>query len=303
MVNVYEQVANNRLKSLLIIAGFILFVVGVAYILVIGLNLDPSWVGLALIFSGLSSLGSYYFSDKVILAMANAHPADPNQDRVLYSVTENLSQVARVPQPHLYIIEDSAFNAFATGRDPQHAALAVTSGLVSNLNRTQLEGVIGHEISHIANYDTRLMSIVTILVGFLAILTDWFWRASFWGIGGRRKDRDSENGGSILFMVGIVLAILAPVVATLIKLAISRRREFLADAYSAKLTRFPQGLIEALKIIDQDSEPLQSASTATAHLYIVNPFKGGSGFVRGLTNLFNTHPPIEERIHALEQEL
>lgn len=307
MVNVYEQVADNQRKSLFIVIAFVAFIALTAYVLVQGLGLDPSWLGIALIFAGFSTLGSYYFSDKIILGLSGAHPADPNEDRVLYSVTENMARVARVPLPKLYILEDPALNAFATGRDPEHAAIAVTRGLLNRLNRTQLEGVVGHEISHVVDYDTRLMSIVTILVGFVAIITDWFWRASFWGIGGRRRndDRDSEGGQLqlILFIVGIVLAILAPFIATLIKLAISRRREFLADASSAKLTRYPEGLIQALQIISEDPVPLKSASTATAHLYISNPFKDGKGIGQSITNLFNTHPPIEERIAALQQEL
>lgn len=301
MVNIYEQVANNQRRSVFIILAFIAFIIGTTFVLVEGLNLDPTWLGIALIFAGVSSWVSYYYSDKIVLTISGARPADPNEDRMLFSVTENMARVARVPMPKLYILDDRALNAFATGRDPDHAALAVTSGLLGRLNRTQLEGVVGHEISHIVDYDTRLMSIVTILVGFIALITDWFWRASFWGFGGRRRnDRDSEGGelGAVLFFAGIILAILAPIIATLIKLAISRRREFLADASSAKLTRYPEGLIQALEIIGEDPVPLHNASTATAHLFITNPFKKGT-----IANLFSTHPPIEERIAALRQEL
>ena len=198
------------------------------------------------------------------------------------------------------MIEDSAPNAFATGRDPEHAVICATTGLLAKLNRTELEAVLAHELSHIKNYDTRLMSVVSVMVGIVALLADWFLRMSWFG--GRSKDRDKGGIGAIIMVLGLIFAILSPIVAQLIQLAISRRREFFADAGSISLTRQPSGLISALEKISLDHEPLEAANKATAHLYIINPFKEGiKGGVGWFANLFNTHPPIEERVKALQQ--
>jgi len=301
MINVYEQVDRNRRKSFLIMILFVLFVSFVAYILGEASGYGSSWVGIALIFSGLMSFGSYYWSDKIILGISRAKPATKKEYFNFYTVTENLCLGAGLPMPKLYVIEDSAPNAFATGRDPDHSVICVTTGLLEKLTRSELEGVIGHELSHIRNYDTRLMSIVSILVGMIALLSDWFLRNSRWGVGIKARDRD-KNGGNLaalLFLTGIVMALLAPFIAQLIQLAISRRREFLADSSSALLTKYPDGLISALQKIAADQEPLEVANRATAHLYIVNPLKGKE-FTGRLANLFNTHPPVEERIRALK---
>lgn len=302
MLNVYESVSANKRKSLLVLVGFAVFVTVAVYFLsaafAIYLGYDPGGLGiagLALIVSGFLSLGGYYFSDRIVLTISRARPADRKRDFVFYTVSENLAIGAGLPKPKLYVIDDSAPNAFATGRDPKHAVVVATTGLLEKLNRTELEGVIAHELSHVINYDTRLMSIVSVLVGTIALLGDWFLRIR-WG-GARKKD-----SGAILLLVGLFFAILSPIIAQLIQLAISRRREYLADAGSVMLTRQPEGLISALKKISVDLEPLEAANKATAHLYIVNPFKGDvKGAVSWFSNLFNTHPPVAQRIEALQK--
>ena len=208
--------------------------------------------------------------------------------------------VAHLPKPRLYVIDDTAMNAFATGRDPQHAVICATTGLLDKLDRTELEGVISHELSHVGNYDIRLMAIVSILVGLITLLADWFLRATFWGRG-RSDDRESNQLQFVFFAIGLVLALLSPIIAQLIQLAISRRREFLADASGVKLTRFPDGLIRALEKISADKEPLEVANKATAHLYISNPLKNVHGQVGAFAKMFNTHPPIADRLTALKQ--
>lgn len=298
-MTIYNQISANQNKTWLIMFLFSLFVMGVVYVFVSALGYSGpgalGWVGIAFIFTGLMNLGSYYYSDKVVMAISGAKPVEKKDNPQLYNLVENLCIGAGVPPPKIYIIDDTAPNAFATGRDPKHAAIAVTSGILQKLNKLELEGVIGHELSHIKNYDTRLMTIVTILVGMIALLADWFIRMTWFGARGRDEDNRS---GSIFMILGIILAILAPIIGTLIQLAISRRREFLADASSALLTRYPDGLASALIKISQDQEPLEVANRATAHLYIVNPLKGQQ-VVSWFAGLFNTHPPIEERVKAL----
>ncbi|MDO8487865.1 MAG: M48 family metallopeptidase [bacterium] len=306
MLNVYESVDANRRKSWLVILSFVVFVFAAAYMIARGLaayygyaSSGLEFSGLALIIAGVGSFVSYYFSDKVILSLSGARPADKRRDFVFYSVAENLSMAAQLPLPKLYVIEDTAMNAFATGRDPQHAVLVATSGLLAKLNRTELEGVVGHELAHVGNYDTRLMSIVVVLVGVVTLLGDWLLRASWFG--GRRRDRDDQGAGSVFLLLGFVFALLSPLVAQLIQLAISRRREFLADASSVKLTRQPSGLVSALKKMGSDKEPLEAANKATAHLYIVNPLKNRHDAIGWFAGLFNTHPPLSERISVLEK--
>lgn len=307
MVNIYEAVSANKRKSALVIALFIVFFTAAVYFLTQALSVfmgyQPGglgYLGFALIISGLMSFFGYYFSDRIVLGISGARPADRNRDFQFYTVTENLSIADGLPKPKLYVIEDSAPNAFATGRDPDHAVICATTGLLNKLTRSELEGVIAHELSHIKNYDTRLMSVVAVLVGTVALLGDWLLRVRWLG----RRDRDGEGGQiAVLFMIlGIVFAILSPIVAQLIQLAISRRREFLADSSSVYVTRQPSGLINALQKISGDSEPLEAANKATAHLYIVNPFKDKAKSAVGwFSGLFNTHPPVEERIKALQK--
>lgn len=309
MKNIYEVQSANKWKSFFVVAFFFLFVTTSVYVLSQAmsyyLGFEPGGlgsVGLAFIVSGGLSFGSYWWSDKIVLGLSGAHPANRKQYFDFYTVTENLAIATGIPMPALYVIEDTAPNAFATGRDPQHAAVCATTGILQMLNRTELEGVIAHELTHVRNYDTRLMSVVSVMVGSLALLADWLLRISFWG-GGRRRSNDDEGGqmGGLIMILGLVFAILSPIIATLIQLAISRRREFMADAGSVAITRQPSGLISALKKISADSEPLEAANKATAHLYIVNPFKeGDKRAVNWLSGLFNTHPPIGDRIKALQ---
>lgn len=307
MVNIYEAVAANKRKSAIIVVLFMIFVALVVYVLSNAagyyLGYRPGglgFAGMAIIISGLVSFGSYYFSDKIVLSISGARPADRKRDFLFYTVTENLSIATGLPKPKLYTINDSAPNAFATGRDPQHAVICVTTGLLSKLDRTELEGVIAHELSHVQNYDVRLMSLVSVMVGMIALFGDWFLRMSW---GGRRGGNSEENKSGAIFMIlGLLFAILSPIVAQLIQLAVSRRREFLADAGSVSITRQPDGLISALMKISADADPLEAANKATAHLYIVNPFKKiGHGAVGKFASLFNTHPPVPDRIKALKQ--
>jgi len=305
MQNIYEVQASNRRKSWAVIVGFILFFTAAVWVLsqafAVYLGYEPGGlgiVGIAFIISGLMSFGSYYYSDRIVLSISRARPADRKRDYQFYSVAENLSIGAGVPMPKLYVIEDTAPNAFATGRDPDHAVVVATTGLIQKLNRTELEGVVAHELSHIKHYDIRLMSIVSVLVGSIALLADFFLRASFWG-GGRR---DRKGGGGLIILVGLLFAILSPIIAQLIKLMVSRRREFMADAGAVTITRQPSGLISALKKIAADHEPLEVANKATAHLYIENPFKDKRKDAIGrFAGLFNTHPPLEKRLEALEK--
>ena len=247
----------------------------------------------AIIFSVVMNIASYWFSDKIALASTCAVEADPKEYIELHRIVENLAITAGLPKPRVYIIDDMAPNAFATGRDKNHAAVAVTTGLLQILDKSELEGVIAHELSHIGNRDILLSTVVVVLVGFIAMISDMFIRASFFS---RGRDNEKEGGGLIM-IIGIVLMILSPIIATIIQLAISRKREFLADASGALLTRYPEGLANALRKISTYQMPMAHASNATAHLFISNPF--GAGAMKGVAKLFMTHPPVEERIAAL----
>ena len=293
----YQLVAKNKRQSWLIMIAFVLFVTAVSYVIAIGFDYSLSIVGLALIFSGFTSFFSYYFSDKIVLTISRAKPATRREYFDFYTVTENIVNSQGLPMPKLYVIEDSAMNAFATGRNPEHAVVCATTGLLSRLNRSEIEGVIAHEIGHIKNYDILLMSIVSILVGSIVLLGDWALRSSFYGR--RRRDNDNDQFGVILFLLAVVAAILAPIISQLIKLAISRRYEFLADANAAAMTKNPEGLAKALIAISQDQEPLEAANKATAHLYVSDPLKNVKGGISTFSNLFQTHPPIAERVKAL----
>jgi len=252
--------------------------------------------GIALIIAGIMNFFSYYTSDKLVMAISGAKQIQKKDNPDLFRTVENLCIASGLPMPKIYIIDDTAPNAFATGRDPQHAAIAFTGGILSKLSKLELEGVTAHELSHVGNYDTRLMTIVSILVGTVALAADFFLRISFYS----RGDRDNDRGGNAIFLaLGLAMAILAPIVATLIQLAISRKREFLADASGALLTRNPDSLADALLKISKDKEPLEAANKATAHLYITNPLKNQKNAIGLFANLFNTHPPIEERVKSL----
>ena len=308
MINIYEAIEANKRKSATIVILFAAFIAVAVYFISqaagIYLGYEPGglgFAGIALIIAGLMSFGGYYYSDKIVLKISGARPADRKRDFLFYTVVENLSIATGLPKPKLYVIDDSAPNAFATGRDPKHAVVCITTGLLSKLNRTELEGVLAHELSHVRNYDIRLMSVVAVLVGMVALLGDFFLRMSFYG---RRRDSSRKSGqlGVVILVLGILFAILSPIIAKLIQLAISRRREFLADASAISITRQPQGLISALQKISEDTEPLEVANKATAHLYIINPFKGKKSHsaIGWFAGLFNTHPPISKRIKTLK---
>lgn len=277
--------------------GFTAFVIVLSYVLGNVFGYGNSWLGIAVIFSVVSSLASYYWGDRIVLTMSGAREADRRRDFDLFTVTENLAIAAGLPKPKLYVIEDSAMNAFASGRDPEHAVICATTGLISRLERRELEGVIAHELSHIQNYDTRVMAVTAVLVGTVAFLADMFLRNLWWG-NSRRRDGHDRGLGSAVVLIGIILAVISPLVAQVIQLAISRRREYLADVSGANLTRYPEGLARALEKLKSDHEVLESATNATAHLFIVNPFKG-KDFGAWFSNLFNTHPPLAERIKIL----
>lgn len=296
-MSIHSEVANNKLKTAAIMVIFTLFVATVAYLLGKSLGYGSSLVGISLIVSGVISFLSYYYSDKMVLSLSGAREADRKKDFDLYTVAENIAIASGIPKPRVYVIEDTASNAFATGRDPEHAVVCVTRGLLTKLNRRELEAVIAHEMFHIRNFDIRLMAVVSIMVGIIVLLSDWFSRSLWWR---GRRDNDRSNVSAVIFLISVVLALLAPLAATLMQLAISRRREFLADASGALTTRNPDALADALLKISGDKEVLEAATNATAHLYIVNPFKGKK-FTAWFANLFNTHPPIEERIKILRE--
>lgn len=299
----YDLINKNKRESWFLIFAFLIIIAGLGYAFSLRYN-DPEILIIALIFSAASSLVSYYFADSITLALSGARQVDRQTNQELYRLVENLCIAAGLPAPKIYIIEDSAPNAFATGRDPEHAAVCVTSGILQKLDKPELEGVIAHELSHIGNYDIRVMTLVVVLVGTVTLLADWFLRASFLGGAGSRRGRDRDNNGitTAIAIAGLLLAVLSPVIATLIKLAVSRQREYLADASGALLTRYPEGLARALEKISADTEPLEAANKATAHLYIVNPLKEhqGKSSVGWFASLFNTHPPIQDRIARLK---
>ena len=293
----YDQIASNKRRSYLLIFLFIALIVGIGYVFSLYTELGQAAVVIAPVVALGMSWASYYYSDQIVLSMSGARPVTKEEEPYLWNTVEGLSLAAGLPVPRLYIIEDSAPNAFATGRDPQHAALVVTRGLLDKLNRLELEGVVGHEMAHIRDYDIRFMMLVTVLVGTVVLLSDWMTRSLWYG-GGRRRSSRSSGGGGILLLIGLVFVILSPIIAQLMQFAISRRREFLADAEGARLTRYPEGLASALDKIAADTEPLEVANKATAHLYIYNPLRDHGGW---LNSLFSTHPPVEERIERLRE--
>src|ERR671929_1076068 len=299
-----DRIAVNKRNSLLLIAAFL------AFITVFGYIIGYAWLGnpaeaifglvLALVVGTISGLATYYGGDRMVLAASHAQEITHDEAPVLFNVVEEMAVAAGLPMPKVYIIDDTAPNAFATGRDPEHASVAVTSGLLEKLDRDELQGVMAHEMSHVANFDIRYSMLVGILVGTTVLISDFFLRGLWFGGGGRGGGRRGGDGGGqlqiIMLLVAIVLAILAPLFARLMQLSISRQREFLADATAVRLTRNPKGLADALQKISSDREVLEAANRATAHLYIVNPIKK---FEKRSKGLFSTHPPIEERIKIL----
>lgn len=295
-MTVYNQISENKMKTFLIMFFFIL--IFSSFFFLLGKYFDSPWgyFFLGLVISSASSVGSYFYGDKLVLLTTGAKPADKKTYFNFYTVAENLSVASGLPKPALYVIDDPSPNAFATGRDPQHAVVCATTGLLQMMDRTELEGVIAHEMSHIKNFDILLASIVAVLVGTLALVSDWVIRSMWWG---RRSDNDSRNNRNPIFFVLLMVSlILTPIIATIIQLAISRRREYLADASAVLLTRYPEGLARALEKLKQNTQPLDRATSSTAHLFIDNPFKKKSATF--FVNLFSTHPPIEDRIRILK---
>lgn len=298
MATLYTNQDRNIRKTWILMTTFLIVVIFVGWGFSLILN-NPAILYFAIVFSVLMNIFSYWYSDKIVIKMSGAKPATKEGYRELWNVVENLSITAGLPMPKVYIINDKAPNAFATGRNKEHAAIAVTTGLLDILKKNELEGVVAHELSHIGNRDILISTIVVVLVGFVTLLSNFFLRWSLFG-GMRRGDRDGRLQ-IIMIIAGIALAILAPLVAVIIQLAISRKREFLADASGALLTRYPEGLASALQKISQNGAEMKLANRATAHMYISNPFKGkrATGFIG---KLFMTHPPVEERIKVLLNE-
>ena len=295
MSTLYTQQRTNVTRTWLLMSLFFVIIVAIGYFISYYYQ-NPDLLILAIVVSLGMNVTSYWYSDKISLSLAGAHPAVRDQSLELFQVTENLAITAGLPMPALYIIDDPAPNAFATGRNKEHATIAVTSGLLGMMDKNELSGVIAHEISHIGNRDTLLQTVVVVLVGFIAILANVFTRSTWLG-SGRSRERESSGLGNLIMILGIVFVILSPIIAQLIQLAISRKREFLADADGALLTRYPEGLASALQKISAYGAPLQHANNATAHLYISNPF--GAKAQSGISKLFMTHPPTEERIAIL----
>lgn len=296
MPTLYAHKDANIRKTWAYLTGFLLFVIAVGWMLN-ALTGSSSFLWIAVAMSVLMSAGSYWYSDKLVLKIAGARIIEKKDAPDLYRIAENLSITAGLPMPVLAVIPDPQPNAFATGRDPRHAAVAVTTGLLEMLDRQELEGVVAHEMAHVGNRDILLSTIVVVLVGVIALLADFVFRITFWGrMGG--NDREGGQVRLIMFAIGLLFAVLAPVIAQLMKLAISRRREFLADAAGALLTRYPEGLARALEKISSSPHQLRAANDATAHLYIASPFRG-KGAKNWIHRLFATHPPAEDRVRAL----
>ena len=295
-MNIYHEQDKNVRKTWFLMFFFLVFVVAIGWL--VSWYLDtPALLYVAVIFAVLTNFFSYWYSDKIVIKMTRAKTVTSQSHRELWNIVENLSITAGLPMPKLYIIEDLAPNAFATGRNPKNSAMAVTTGLLQILDRTELEGVIAHELSHIGNRDMLVSTVAVVLVGFVAIIADIFLRSLFWG-GGRRNSRG--GGGALMAILAVVAIILAPIAARLIHFAVSRKREFLADASGALLTRYPEGLARALEKIGSYEAPMRRTSHATAHLFLSNPF--GADKKQFFNKMFSTHPPMEDRISALREK-
>lgn len=290
----FEDIKRNKMKSWFIILLFLAFIAVIVYYICMALDLGKTSIVIAMIFAIISTWGSYFYSDRIVLSLNKARPATKEENQKLVNILNSLVVSSGLPAtPKLYIVEDSQPNAFATGRNPEHAVICVTTGLLDKLEYYELEGVLAHEMSHIKNYDILLSAVVSVMVGFVVILSDWFTRITFWG--GPRRSDDDDNGNPILMFIGLIFLILAPIFGQLMQLAISRKREFLADATAVEFTRNPDGLISALIKISGDPNQLKVANNATENMYIVNPFRGK----KSSSSLWSTHPSIEDRVEAL----
>ena len=293
----YEDIRNNKIKTGIIVSIFIVVITLIVYYICMAFDLGYISIVIAVAFSVITAWASYYNSDKIVLSINRAHPATPEQYEKLNNILDGLMVSSGLNhRPRLYVMDDPQPNAFATGRNPENSVICVTTGLLEKMDYYELEGVVAHELSHIKNYDIRLSAVVSVMVGFIVILADWVSRALFWGRG-----RDDDNRGNpILMLIGLICLILAPIFGQLMQLALSRRREYLADASAVELTRNPDGLISALQKLDADPNELKTANNSTAHMYIVSPFKANArDGKKRKTSLFSTHPSIQDRIEAI----
>ena len=291
----FEDIQKNKMKSWFIVLLFLVFISFIIYYICMALNLGEISILIAMVFAVLSTWGSYYYSDKIVLSLNKARPATKEENLKLVNILDSLVVSSGLPcTPRLYIVEDAQPNAFATGRNPQNAVICVTTGLLDKLEYYELEGVIAHEMAHIKNYDIRLSAVVSVMVGFVVILADWFTRIAFWGGTSRDSDDDSK-GNAIVMLIGLIFLILSPIFGKLMQLAISRKREFLADATAIQFTRNPDGLISALQKISSDPNELKVANQSTENMYIANPFRNK----KKSSSLWSTHPSIEDRVEAL----
>jgi heat shock protein HtpX len=300
---VYEQISANKRKSILLILGAVILLVAVGYALGYIWQAGPVGAVIALIIAAVMSIGSYRYGDRIVLASTRAKEVTPEQEPRLHNIVEGLAIAAGIPKPRVYVVPEQAPNAFATGRDPAHSSVAVTRGLLDMMNRVELEGVVGHELSHVVDRDILLGTVVATLVGAVVLLSEFFMRSWWWGGFRGRRGNDSGGGGAeaLIFAIGFVLVILAPIAGQIIKMAVSREREYLADAQGAMLTRYPPGLAGALRKIQAAPHAMRSANNATAHLWLEQPSRVPGDGTTSLERLFSTHPPIAERIRRLEE--
>lgn len=298
----FQNIRKNKIESSVIIGIFIIVITLIVYFICNALDLGPISIVIALIFSIASAWSSYYYSDKIVLSVNKARPATKEEDQKLVNILDALMVASGLPnKPRLYVVEDNQPNAFATGRNPENAVICVTTGLLEKLDYYELEGVIAHEMSHIKNYDIRLSCVVSVMVGFIVMIADMFSRMLFWGGLDRDNDSDNSKAGAILMIIGFIFLILSPIFGSLMQLALSRKREFLADATAVEFTRNPDGLISALEKLENDPNQLKTANSATANMYIVNPFKKDTKEgKRKTTNIWSTHPSTQDRIEALK---
>ena len=293
----FEDIRKNKMKSWFIVLLFLVFISFIVYYICMALDLGEMSIVIAMIFSIASTWASYYYSDRIVLSLNKARPATKEENQKLVNILDALVVSSGLPcTPKLYIVEDAQPNAFATGRNPEHAVICVTTGLLDKLEYYELEGVIAHEMAHIKNYDIRLSAVVSVMVGFVVMLSDWFTRIAFYGGPRRSNDRDNDGGNPIIMLIGLIFLILAPIFGKLMQLALSRKREFLADATAIEFTRNPDGLISALEKISGDPNELKSANKSTENMYIANPFRDK----KKSSSLWSTHPSIEDRVEALK---
>ena len=296
----YEDIRNNKIKTGVIVCIFLVVIALIIYYICMAFDLGIYSIIIAMVFAIATSWASYYYSDKIVLSVNRAHEAPPEIQVKLNNILDGLMISSGLShRPRIYVVDDPQPNAFATGRNPENSVICVTTGLVNKMDYYELEGVVAHELSHIKNYDIRLSAVITVMVGFMVMLTDFFSRILFWG-GGRNNDSDSKNANPILMLIGLICLILAPIFGKLMQLALSRRREYLADASAVELTRNPDAFISALQKLDSDPNELKTANNSTAHMYIVSPFKANAkDGKKRKTSLFSTHPSIEDRIEAI----